>query len=65
MWESASEITQNEENSEELQDLRDMRKGTHQQRTIRSSNPRGSIPRKKYFYLEKGIQSAECYLGVR
>lgn len=39
------------QNSEEPQDLR-----RHQQRTIRSSSPCGSRPRKKYFYEEKVIK---------
>lgn len=45
MWESARKITQDEESwpcadSEGPQDLRDMQKRKHQQRTIMSSSPR-------------------------
>lgn len=49
------------QNCEEPQDLRDEQRGRQQQRTIRSSSPRGSRSRKKYFYSEQVIKSAACY----
>lgn len=50
MWESASEITWNQENSEEPNDLRDMQRGdTNKGQLGAVSSPRGSRPRKKAF----------------